>query len=89
MESKKSDNISQEQNNLENLQELNEQVLEEVTGGQLSKNQKAGLIGVGGGAVLGGAGYAAAHSEKAMKGLMGASALADIGSSAAIIGRLL
>ncbi len=88
MESKRSDNLQQEQNNVENIQELDEQVLEDVTGGQLSKDEKAGAYGLGGGALVGGAGYAAAHSDKAMRGLMGASALADIGSSAAIIARL-
>lgn len=89
MERKKSDNLQQEQNNVENIQELDEQVLEDVTGGQLSKNEKAGAYGLGGGALLGGAGYGAAHSDKAMRGLMGASAVADIGADGAIIAHLL
>ncbi len=89
MESKKSDNLQQRLNNIENIQELDEQVLEEVSGGQMSKNEKAATYGVGAGATLGGVGYAAAHSPKMMNGLMGASALADIGTDGALIAHLL
>jgi hypothetical protein len=73
---------------MEKYQDLDDLECSSIQGGQLSKNEKAGAYGLGAGALLGGAGYAAAHSDRAMRGLLGAGAVADVGFAGAAIARL-